>query len=262
MKGFELALASGLREVAVFTASSDAFSLKNINCNVLTSLERFSPVLAEAKRMGIRVRGYVSTALGCPYAGPVAPEAAAFIARKLFDMGCHEISLGDTIGVGTPPAVRALLRACASAGVPPAVTAVHFHATYGSAMANIVTALEEGVSIVDSSVAGLGGCPYARGASGNVATEDVLYLAQGLGIEVDGHPDLAACVATGQWMCEYMGRKNASSVALARLGHMNSAAGASPGDSAAALKQSEIGLSWPVGSVPPASFSPTPLSLN
>jgi hydroxymethylglutaryl-CoA lyase len=243
-RGLEAALACGLTEVAVFAAASDAFSHRNINCNVQTSLERFRPVCAEAARAGVRVRGYVSTALGCPYSGPVAPEAAAFVARSLLDLGAYEVSLGDTIGVGTPLSVRALLHAVREAGVPPAATAVHFHATYGCAMANIVAALEAGVRVVDASVAGLGGCPYARGASGNVATEDVLYLAAGLGIEVEGAPSLPALVAAGQWVCEHMGRKNSSAVALARLGHASAAAGAGAGD-APARAACAVGLSWP-----------------
>jgi hydroxymethylglutaryl-CoA lyase len=242
-RGLEAALACGLREVAVFAAASDAFSHRNINCNVQTSLERFRPVCAEAARAGVRVRGYVSTALGCPYSGPVAPEAAAFVARALLDLGAYEVSLGDTIGVGTPLGVRALLRAVREAGVPVPATAVHFHSTYGCAMANIVAALEAGVRVVDASVAGLGGCPYARGASGNVATEDVLYLAQGLGIEVEGAPDLNRLVEAGQWVCDHMGRKNSSAVALARLGHVAAAAGAA--EDAATRAACAVGLSWP-----------------
>jgi hydroxymethylglutaryl-CoA lyase len=242
-KGMEAALACGLEEVAVFAAASDAFSHRNINCNVMTSLERFKPVMAEAKRAGVRVRGYVSTALGCPYSGAVSPEAAAFVARSLYDLGAYEVSLGDTIGVGTPLSVRALLHACREAGLPAPATAVHFHTTYGCAMANILTALEMGVRVVDASVAGLGGCPYARGASGNVATEDVLYMAEGLGIEVEGSPDLNKLVAAGQWVCDHMGRRNSSAVALARLGHAASAASV-PGDEKAA-SVCRVGLSWP-----------------
>ena len=238
LRGVEAALAAGVEEVAVFAAASDAFSQRNINCNVMDSLERFKPVMAAAAAHGLRVRGYVSTALGCPYAGPVAPVAAAFVARALLDMGVYEVSLGDTVGVGTPASVRALLRATADAGVPPAATAVHFHATYGCALANILVAFEEGVRVVDASVAGLGGCPYAKGASGNVATEDVLYLAQGLGLEVEGAPRLAELVATGAWACEQLGRANKSAVAVARLAH----------EAAAAAGDKEgcgVGLSWP-----------------
>ena len=251
-RGLEAALACGLQEVAVFAAASDAFSHRNINCNVMTSLERFKPVLAEAKRAGVRVRGYVSTALGCPYSGPVAPEAVGFVARALYDLGAYEVSLGDTIGVGTPGGVRALLRAVREAGLPVPATAVHFHATYGCALANIVAALECGVRVVDASVSGLGGCPYARGASGNVATEDVLYLAEGLGIEVEGRPDLSRLVAAGQWVCDHMGRRNASAVALARLGHAAAAAAAQPED-AGARAACTIGLSWPA---PPGFAEP------
>ena len=237
-RGMEAALACGLREVAVFAAASDAFSHRNSASNVATSLQRFKPVAAEAARAGVRVRGYVSTALGCPYSGAVAPEAAAFVARCLYDLGAYEVSLGDTIGVGTPRSVRALLHACAEAGLPAAATAVHFHATYGCAMANILAALEMGVRVVDASVAGLGGCPYAKGASGNVATEDVLYLAQGLGVEVEGAPRLAELVATGAWACEQLGRANKSAVAVARLAH---AAAAAAGDKDSCA----VGLSWP-----------------
>lgn len=244
LRGFEAAVAAGLTEVAVFAAASDAFSQRNINCNVQTSLERFAPVFAAAAAARIRVRAYVSCALGCPYSGVVNPAAAAFVARALLDAGAYEVSLGDTIGVGTPSSVRALLVACLDAGVPIEATAVHFHATYGMALANISAALEEGVAIVDASVGGLGGCPYARGASGNVATEDVLYLANALGIDVEGGPDADALAETGDWMCRQLRVPNRSSVAVARLSHARALA-ASPTDDEATRSACRIGLAWP-----------------
>lgn len=244
IKGFEMAAAAGLTEVAVFAAASDAFSNKNINCNVQTSLERFTPVFAAAAAAKIRVRAYVSCAMGCPYSGPVAPAAAAFVARRLLDAGAYEVSLGDTIGVGSPPTVRALLAACRDAGVPVEATAVHFHATYGLALANIAAALEEGISVVDASVGGLGGCPYARGASGNVATEDVLYLAAALNIEVEGNPDIDALADAGDWMCRQLGVSNRSFVGIARLSHARALAAAKDDDEAT-RNACRVGLAWP-----------------
>jgi len=244
LRGFEAAAAAGLTEVAVFAAATDAFSARNINCNVQTSLARFEPVFAAAAAARIRVRAYVSCALGCPYSGAVAPAKAAFVARALADLGAYEVSLGDTIGVGTPATMRALLAACADVGLRPETLAVHCHATYGLALANIAAALEAGVATVDASVAGLGGCPYAKGASGNVATEDVLYLAAALGVDVEGAPSLDALVETGAWVCGVLGRENRSAVAVARLAHAKMLRDAAPGDAAAA-EAARIGLAWP-----------------
>uniref|UniRef100_M4BUD2 hydroxymethylglutaryl-CoA lyase n=1 Tax=Hyaloperonospora arabidopsidis (strain Emoy2) TaxID=559515 RepID=M4BUD2_HYAAE len=182
INGFDSAVEVGATEVAIFGAASEAFSKKNINCSIDESLERFRPVCEKASRLGIRVRGYVSCVLGCPYQGSVGPDAVAAIAREMLEMGCYEVSLGDTIGVGNPASTLAMLQA-AKQVVPVEQLAVHFHDTYGQALSNVLIALQEGISVVDSSVAGLGGCPYASGASGNVATEDVLYMVHGLGIE-------------------------------------------------------------------------------
>ncbi len=215
LQGFEAAVAAGASEVAVFAAASEAFSRRNINCSISESLERFAPVMAAAQAAGLPVRGYVSCVLGCPYEGRVAPAQVAAVARELHAMGCREVSLGDTIGTGTPGATRALFDTVA-AWVPRAQLAGHFHDTYGQALANVYAALLEGISAFDSSVAGLGGCPYAKGASGNVASEDVLYLLQGLGI--DTGIDLDAVVAVGQRISVKLGRRNGSRVALARTG--------------------------------------------
>ena len=212
MKGFEAAAAAGVDEIAVFAAASEAFSKTNINCSIDESLERFAPVIEAARARDIRVRGYISCVAGCPYEGEVAPATVARIARELYAMGCYEISLGDTIGVGTPAGIRAVIEACA-AEVPIEQLAVHLHDTYGQAIANVYAALQMGISVVDSAVAGLGGCPYARGASGNVATEDVVYLLNGLGIETG--VDLEAVFEAGQFICTALGREPASKVALA-----------------------------------------------
>lgn len=182
MKGFEAALAAGAKDVAVFAAASEAFSQKNINCTIEESLERFTPVIEAAKANGVRVRGYVSCVMGCPYQGEVPVEAVVHVAKRLYDAGCYQISLGDTIGTGNPAATFNLITEV-SKHIPLEHLAVHFHDTYGQALSNILMALQLGVSVVDSSVAGLGGCPYARGASGNVATEDVLLMCNGMGIE-------------------------------------------------------------------------------
>ena len=182
MKGFEAAMAVNADEVAIFGAASESFSQKNINCSIDESLERFQPIMAAANKAGIKVRGYVSCVLGCPYEGDISAEQVADVAEKLFDMGCYEISLGDTIGVGNPASVTEMIRAV-SARVPREKLAVHFHDTYGQALTNIYAALQAGITVVDSAIAGLGGCPYAKGASGNVATEDVVYLLNGLNIE-------------------------------------------------------------------------------
>src|SRR5689334_12739401 len=197
LKGFEAARAAGATEVAVFGAASEAFSKKNINCSIAESLARFSEVVFHAKKHGISVRGYVSCVLGCPYEGEVKPAKVAEVAGALYDMGCYEVSLGDTIGVGTPGRTRAMIEACAKR-VPIGKLAGHYHDTYGQALANIYASMELGVATFDSSVSGLGGCPYAKGASGNVATEDVVYLLEGLGIETG--IDLEKLVDTGAWI--------------------------------------------------------------
>jgi hydroxymethylglutaryl-CoA lyase len=204
MQGFEAALAAGCDEVAVFVAASETFSRRNINCSIAESLERARPVAAAAKGREVRVRGYISCVLGCPYEGEVAPERVRDVAAALDTMGCYEISLGDTIGVGTPAKTQAMIEACAKR-VPVAKLAGHYHDTYGQALANIYASLELGVSTFDSSVAGLGGCPYAAGASGNVATEDVVYLLDGLGIETG--IDLDRVVSIGEWICGVLGKE-------------------------------------------------------
>ena len=209
LKGFEAARAAGATEVAVFGAASEAFSKKNINCSIAESLERFRPIVLQAKKHGIKVRGYVSCVLGCPYEGDVAPQRVADVAGALYEMGCYEISLGDTIGVGTPGKTQAMIEACARR-VPIERLAGHYHDTYGQALANIYASLEAGVSTFDSSIAGLGGCPYAAGASGNVATEDVVYMLNGLGAETG--VDLKALVGIGRWICGVLGREPASKV--------------------------------------------------
>jgi len=214
LKGFKAALAAGAEEVAVFAAASEAFSQQNINCSIAESLERFRPVLAAAQHHHIRVRGYVSCVLGCPYQGEVAPQAVARVAKALYELGCYEISLGDTIGVGTPGKTQAMLEAVAR-HVPLATLAGHYHDTYGQALVNIYASLELGVAVFDSSVAGLGGCPYAAGASGNVATEDVVYLLQGLGIETS--VDLNRLIEAGEFICAALGRPSGSKVARALL---------------------------------------------
>ncbi|HXH03857.1 MAG TPA: hydroxymethylglutaryl-CoA lyase [Candidatus Competibacteraceae bacterium] len=215
LKGFEAALAAGAEEVAVFAAASESFSQRNINCSIAESLERFAPVLEAARAHGVRVRGYVSCVLGCPYEGAIAPTAVAEVAARLYAMGCYEISLGDTIGVGTPEQARAMVRAVAER-VPIERLAAHFHDTYGQALANLYAVLGEGIAVIDSSVAGLGGCPYAKGASGNVASEDVLYLLNGLGIETG--VDLEKLAAAGHFISEFLGRPSGSKVARALAG--------------------------------------------
>ncbi|GAB4470360.1 MAG: hydroxymethylglutaryl-CoA lyase [Burkholderiaceae bacterium] len=204
MKGFEGALAARADEVVVFGAASEAFSQKNINCSIAESIERFRPVAAAAREHGMRVRGAISCALGCPYQGEVKPEAVAYVARLMKAIGVQHIGVADTIGVGTPRATQAAMEA--ALGVYDiADVSGHFHDTYGQALANIYACLEMGIATFDTSVAGLGGCPYAKGATGNVATEDVLYMLHGLGIETD--IDLAKVVATGQWISAVLGRK-------------------------------------------------------
>ncbi len=212
LKGLEAALATGVTEVAVFAAASEAFSQKNINCSIDESIERFVPVIESAREHGVAVRGYVSTVVGCPYQGDVPPEKVAEVSKALFDLGCYEISLGDTIGVGTPLKVQTML-AEVSKAVPMDKLAGHFHNTYGMAIANIYASLQMGMAVFDASVAGLGGCPYAKGASGNVATEDVVYLLNGLGI--DSSVDLTSLVETAVWVSAQLGRAPASNVAKA-----------------------------------------------
>jgi hydroxymethylglutaryl-CoA lyase len=214
MKGFEAALAAGAKEVAVFGAASESFSQKNINCSIAESLERFRPIVEAAKVADVKVRGYVSCVLGCPYEGDVPPLVVADVAQALLEMGCYEISLGDTIGAGTPEKTRAMIKAVARR-VPLKKIAGHFHDTYGMAAANVYASLQMGIGIFDSSVAGLGGCPYAAGASGNVATEDVVWLLTGLGI--DTGIDLDALVDTGVWISKQLKRQPASRVARAVL---------------------------------------------
>ncbi len=212
LQGFEAAMLAGVKEVAVFAAASEAFSQKNINCSISESLQRFVPLMEAAREQGIRVRGYVSCVLGCPYQGEVAPQQVAAVANELFEMGCYEISLGDTIGTGTAGKTRALFEAVGR-DIPRDKLAGHFHDTYGQALANIYASLLEGIHVFDSSVAGLGGCPYAKGASGNVASEDVLYLLDGLGIHTG--IELEALVQAGERICSVLGRDNGSRVARA-----------------------------------------------
>jgi len=212
MKGLEDAVAAGCDHVAVFAAASESFSRRNINCSIAESLERFRPVAEAATARGIAVRGFVSCVVGCPFEGEVAPAMVADVTRRLLDMGCTDVGLGDTIGVGTPGKVQAMIAACAEVA-PLDRLGVHFHDTYGQALANILAALEMGIAICDSSVAGLGGCPYAPGATGNVATEDVVYMLDGMGIETG--IDLVGLVRTAWWISDALGRPPASRVARA-----------------------------------------------
>lgn len=212
LKGFEAALAAGATEVAVFAAASESFSQKNINCSIAESIARFAPVFEAARTHGVRVRGYVSCVVECPYEGPVAPGAVADVARTLFERGAYEISLGDTIGAGTPATVERMLAAVAEA-VPVDRMAGHYHDTYGMAIANVDASWRFGVRTFDSSISGLGGCPYAKGATGNVATEDVVYLLQGLGAETG--IDLDALVDTSTWISAQLGREPGSRVTRA-----------------------------------------------
>ena len=211
--GFEAAMAAGADQVAVFGAASESFSQRNIHCSIAESLQRFDAVMQAARERGVAVRGYVSCVLGCPYEGAIAPAAVAAVAAALYQMGCHEISLGDTIGVGTPGRTRAMLEAVAQR-VPVERLAGHFHDTYGQALANVYAALQFGVAVFDASVAGLGGCPYAPGASGNLATEDLLYMLDGLGIETGVR--LEGLLAADRYICAALGRPTQSRVALAR----------------------------------------------
>ncbi len=212
MKGFEAAMAVNANEVAIFGAASEAFSQKNINCSIEESLQRFEPIMQAATAANIPVRGYVSCVVGCPYEGDIAPEQAAMVAEKLYKMGCYEISLGDTIGVGTPLSVTKMIQAV-SAHVPIEKLAVHFHDTFGQALTNIYAALQTGIKVVDSAIAGLGGCPYAKGASGNVATEDVLYMLNGLNIETG--IDFNKLLAAGWFISDTLAKPPTSKVSIA-----------------------------------------------
>lgn len=214
MRGFESALAANVDEVAIFGAASEQFSQKNINCSIEESFERFAPVIQSATKHGLRVRGYVSCVLGCPYEGEIAPEKVADITKLMIDMGCYEVSLGDTIGVGTPLKTAQMLDQVLDK-VPKDKLAVHFHDTYGQALANLYVALEKGITVIDSAVAGLGGCPYAKGASGNVATEDVLYMLNGMGIT--SNVDMNKLLVATKYISGILGRKPQSKVANALL---------------------------------------------
>ena len=214
LKGFEAAVAEGATEVAVFAAASEGFSRKNINCSIDESIARFVPVVDAAKRLSVRVRAYVSCVVACPYDGPITPQQVARVAARLHELGCYEVSLGDTIGVGTPGSVLRMLEAVA-AKVPVARLAGHYHDTYGMAVANVHASYDFGLRVFDSSVAGLGGCPYAKGATGNVATEDLVYLLHGLG--ADTGVDLDALVDCGAWISAQLGRDNGSRVGRAVL---------------------------------------------
>uniref|UniRef100_A0A0E0F2B3 hydroxymethylglutaryl-CoA lyase n=1 Tax=Oryza meridionalis TaxID=40149 RepID=A0A0E0F2B3_9ORYZ len=212
LRGFEAALAAGAKEVAVFASASESFSKSNLNCTIKESLVRYRDVVTSAKKHGIRIRGYVSCVVGCPVEGTIHPSKVAYVAKELYDMGCSEISLGDTIGVGTPGSVLAMLEAVMSF-VPVDKIAVHFHDTYGQALANILVSLQLGINIVDSSVSGLGGCPYAKGATGNVATEDVVYMLHGLGIETN--VDLNKLMDAGDYISKHLGRQSGSKTTTA-----------------------------------------------
>ena len=205
LQGFDGAVVAKADEVAIFGAASEAFSQKNINCSIAESLKRFEPVVSAASALEIPVRGYVSCVVGCPYEGAVAPEKVAQVAQTLYEMGCYEVSLGDTVGVGSPDSIRRMLDACARV-VPLEKLAGHYHDTYGMAIANVHASLQMGLAVFDASVAGLGGCPYAKGASGNVATEDVVYLLHGLGIATG--IDLAKLAAVGDWISSAINRPN------------------------------------------------------
>ncbi len=211
MKGLELAIEHGVKEIAIFGAASESFSQKNINCSIAESLERFAPVCELAGQENIKIRGYVSCVLGCPYEGEIAPKQVSMVAEKMYNLGCYEISLGDTIGTGTPIKTQNMLNAVVDV-VPLDKLAVHFHDTYGQALANILVALQMGIAVIDSSVAGLGGCPYAKGASGNVATEDVVYMLDGMGI--DTGINLKALCSAGQFISGKLERANGSKVAF------------------------------------------------
>lgn len=218
LQGFEAALAAGADEVAVFASASETFSRKNINCTVAESLQRFQPVMKAAQLAGVRVRGYVSCVLGCPYEGEIVPEVVAKIARELVDLGCWEISLGDTIGIGTPEKARRMIDAVAQQ-VPIGLLSGHYHDTYGQALANVYASWQMGVTIFESSIAGLGGCPFAKGAGGNVATEDLVFMMQGLGLAQD--IDLRGLVEAGAFISAALGRTTSSKTAQALLAQPN-----------------------------------------
>ncbi|MEM5430705.1 hydroxymethylglutaryl-CoA lyase [Cupriavidus oxalaticus] len=225
MKGFEGAVAAGADEVVIFGAASEAFSQKNINCSIAESIQRFEPVAAAAKEKGVRLRGSISCALGCPYQGEVPVSAVVDVVRRMRELGCDEIDIADTIGVGTPVRVQEVMRA-ASAEFALDRLSGHFHDTYGQALSNILASLEVGISIFHASVAGLGGCPYAKGATGNVATEDVLYMLHGMGIHTG--IDLEAVVRTGDYISQAIGRANSSRVGRALLTKWAAASDAAP----------------------------------
>nr|WP_255590020.1 hydroxymethylglutaryl-CoA lyase [Marinicella sp. NBU2979] len=215
LKGLDAAIAAGIKEVAVFTAASESFNQKNINCSIDESFARFAPVLEKAQAHDMQVRGYVSCVLGCPYEGEIDPKVVAQVAHRLHQMGCYEVSLGDTIGTGTPQKAAHMFSLCAEQ-IPTAQLALHFHDTYGQALANIHACLPLGAAVIDASVAGLGGCPYARGASGNVSTENVVYMLHGMGIETG--IDLAQLIQVGQQISSVLGRSTNSQVAQAFSG--------------------------------------------
>ena len=212
LKGLELAIECGVREIALFAAASETFSQKNTNCSIAESIDRYRAVIAAARDAGLRVRGYISCVLGCPYEGEVSLETVAMLAREQIDMGCYEVSLGDTIGVGTAGKAQRMIERLAR-DIPVTRLAAHFHDTYGQALANILAVLQCGVTVVDSSVAGLGGCPYARGATGNVATEDVVYLLDGLGVETG--VELDRLLEAGRFISDFLGREPVSRAAVA-----------------------------------------------
>lgn len=213
LKGLEGAIQHRADEVAIFGAASESFTQKNINCSISESLKRFEDIMAQAQQINLPVRGYVSTIVGCPYEGDIAPEKVAEVTKHLYEMGCYEVSLGDTIGVGTPIKFKQMLEAVMK-DVPVNKLAVHCHNTYGQALANIYTSLEYGINKIDAAVAGLGGCPYAKGASGNIATEDVLFMLNGMNIATG--IDLDEVVSIGNWICDQLGRENQSKVGLAK----------------------------------------------
>lgn len=220
LKGFSAAMAAGAEEIAVFASATDQFSLKNINCTVQQSLERFQPIVSTALSRGLKVRSYISCVVGCPYSGRVDQERVANIAVSLLEMGCYEVSLGDTIGVGNPKSITDLIRAVLNRGVPVSALAIHCHDTRGTALANVLAALSLGVSVVDSSIAGLGGCPFAPGAAGNLATEDLVFMLQGMGISV-GSIDLEKLIQVGRSICAHLKRDTCSRVSLASPSSIN-----------------------------------------
>ena len=214
LKGLELALAKGVEEIALFAAASETFSQKNTNCSIAESIERFNEVIDQAQAAGLKIRGYISCVLGCPYEGKVSFDTVSMLAQELIEKGCYEVSLGDTIGVGTAGQAQELVEIL-SQQVPVQQLAAHFHDTYGQALANIHAVMQCGIAVVDSSVAGLGGCPYARGATGNVATEDVVYMLNGMGIETG--VDMDKLLEAGRFISDFLGREPVSRAATALL---------------------------------------------